>query len=1295
MEPNQSMQNNRMSRLHHIQPEVSIFAVSPNPPANKPKKIKSDPPPLKPATWPTKPVGCKPVASMQLQQFLKSQRQNHKQPTQRLPPPLNKMQYFANDSRTEYQKQQQQMHQKLMQQRMISNNNSHREHSPNPLDFLEIGVHAGTGVINNIAKDNRPKKVEGKSAPQPDSSSRRKNANPRKVARENELETPGPSDNAVISPIKPENLRQSCLLCERNFTNKFDLSQHISEVHGIEPSDLHQLNGNIGGEDEELAESMMEAELVFFCEVCTREFQDKASLWLHMVRGHKQEAAVTCGVCMKICNDSKSLMEHVNTEHPKSSDTADSVQRRYRCQVCARQHDTKKKMMRHVVIHTVYDNEGQIIDPEKLIIINNNFHPTKATNYEHYTISCQVCHKVFPSEEKLLRHMSSVHLMTGCDDMITTTSGTASANTSQSSFLNRCELCGDSCGSRTEKWWHVLKEHGSNETLICPKPNCKKLFVSPALQIEHQSHHETQGDCPNTCEVCGRLWPNRNDFYKHIMAVHAEVMPLLCGLCLKVHLDVPKLREHIKEKHEPLVSKENAIYCDICGRTYTKWSKMMRHRAIHNVEDQVSHFVTDQLTEVNLKCTLCPDTEFKTVEEISEHRKNDHQLHVCDLCSKYYSGNNHLWKHVSRQHKGHPDVTCSLCARTSASRVHLKRHMMKYHSDPVDQLIDKSNNSNCAVASIIHQCIRCDKVFRIRSLLKKHLKYCKGKRDSMIPKEKGDYPCSKCSKTFEYQAYLNRHLRHSHLVQYCELCSEDKTGEHFDSKMLLLDHIRQKHGNNPELTCDIDGCNKVMRTKADCQKHKRDHVRRVFSYVCEFCGDMHSNKKTYRKHLRQRHKGNTQYLCGVCMEVCVDSDGLTKHLRESHPQTFTKPNTCQICGKIFSVASKVGEHIDKIHGKNLKPCKICWKVFNDLDVLKDHVENHPAKEDSPKATPVKKVIDPKPKAPKLYGLPKELAELGFSEEQQESLKRDIDDVTSDINTKRLRKLHSCTVCYKSFRFETDLFDHRREEHSIIDDNYVEEETERSRDAPALPKGKKTICTICRKEWLSLKHFWQHLIRAHRPQAAFVCGICCRITSSYNNLSLHLDNHHQNATVASLFSCDICGRNHNAYSKLKKHRLIHSNAPEITDKFHCDECEIVFNTRSFGEKHVATHGAGSKLCDGKDLCQEMDEEVLEDQTEEEEEDVENDIEQNQENAADDEDDDDDEEAEQNEVDDDDEEENDQSVEGEEDNQKYDDNVVALNAVTEEDNDDEDDENEPSPIILFDRRALFPATINIVP
>lgn len=96
--------------------------------------------------------------------------------------------------------------------------------------------------------------------------------------------------------------------------------------------------------------------------------------------------------------------------------------------------------------------------------------------------------------------------------------------------------------------------------------------------------------------------------------------------------------------------------------------------------------------------------------------------------------------------------------------------------------------------------------------------------------------------------------------------------------------------------------------------------------------------------------------------------------------------------KTFTVGSIVGEHICKIHGKNLKLCKICWKVFSDIDNFKHNIENHLKKEDSPEAaTPIKIPVQ----TPKLYyGLSKELAEFGFNEEQQENLKSDTDDITS-------------------------------------------------------------------------------------------------------------------------------------------------------------------------------------------------------------------------------------------------------------------------------------------------------------
>lgn len=74
-------------------------------------------------------------------------------------------------------------------------------------------------------------------------------------------------------------------------------------------------------------ENMIEIETVFVCEICTRDFNDRASLWLHIRATHKEFAAFACGVCLKICADNTQLMNHLNMYHVAKLSI--SEQRRY------------------------------------------------------------------------------------------------------------------------------------------------------------------------------------------------------------------------------------------------------------------------------------------------------------------------------------------------------------------------------------------------------------------------------------------------------------------------------------------------------------------------------------------------------------------------------------------------------------------------------------------------------------------------------------------------------------------------------------------------------------------------------------------------------------------------------------------------------------------------------------------------------------------------------------------------------------------------------------------------------
>lgn len=814
---------------------------------------------------------------------------------------------------------------------------------------------------------------------------------------------------SVIESSSPETDQQtfSCLLCERSFTQRSALNKHFSTIHGIEPYEMLSQPPLLGHSafsediDEELAESMVEQETIIFCEVCRREFQDRASLWLHMVHAHREEASVSCGICLKICSDNITLIEHVNTAH--SGDKA-VVQRRYSCQVCGRQHDSRQKLLKHATLHTLIDNQGQTIQPEEMVSLNNAFAPRE----------CPICHKKFFNQEKLDQHTQNFH------------NESHEPTASTPSVVFKCELCASTHATRIDRWWHMYHSHNGDQRVTCDQSGCRKIFVTQTLKEDHcKNHHQTQGQFTNTCEICGKLWESRTVFYKHMMNVHPKCLPTICGVCMKIFSNVPELRQHVQIEH-PALEESNGICCDVCGRPYAERSKMLRHRRVHNVTDGVPFTASMVKKKDDLQCSICPDVQFDKLEDIAEHRRSAHSLFVCDLCPKFYNGNNHLWKHVSKQHKGDPSVTCNICLRTSASRAHLERHKVKYHSDPVERLISRQQPHDTEPQT--HKCPLCGREFRIRSLLKKHSKSCKGVKPPVLKVQpvNGVFPCGKCGKVFEQQGVLSKHMKNSHVMHFCEACPDGESKVGFDKKSALLQHIRAQHPNDPELVCDIEGCDKVLRVKADLQKHKLEHVRGYFTYICECCGDMFSNRKKLRKHLLTFHKSDVKHLCAVCVAIMASVTELADHVQTNHPLLLHRPYTCQICGKCWSVGSKAVDHISKVHGKEYKPCKICWKVFTVEKEFEEHVQNHPPVEEKPAAT-VKK--DTSRVRPSRSTMQQELIGLGIDYDSEILGKRPADEEPNyEESGKRLRKKYKCTSCKDTFRSIDELKEHKLERH---------------------------------------------------------------------------------------------------------------------------------------------------------------------------------------------------------------------------------------------------------------------------
>lgn len=1040
--------------------------------------------------------------------------------------------------------------------------------------------------------------------------SKRTDYSPRKVQRDSSGSFQSEGNLEMDIDEKPENeLVYSCLLCGEKFNSTQILSDHLIIHHNYyDPIDFESLKHQYG--DGEFPENMMEAETVFCCEICYREFNDRASLWLHMLYSHRDDAAKACGVCLKICPDNESLIQHVGTVHPREK----QEQRRYSCQVCSRQHDSKKKLVTHARIHKLTDPEGNLVDPETIVVLNSEFYgegpPPAPPSNDGFLSSCDICFKVFENEAKLSKHKRSTHK-----------DGMNNSSANNYNFFFACELCGLSHLSRPERWKHMATSHEGDPAVTCNQKSCGKVFPTSSIKKEHEAtHHATQGEFPNTCEVCGKMWKTRVEYWKHMMGVHSESLPFICGVCLKVFTELQNLVTHVRNSHWPLVGGD--FCCDVCGRPYSKISKMSRHRKIHfqvdtspelrellrdpKMEQEQQHFLQNHTT--SLTCDLCVGVEtkeeFENIETLGKHRLQAHNVMPCDLCTKYYGRTSHLWKHVNKIHKGHPDITCPVCQRTSASRAHLATHIVKHHRS------DESGEKDIPVKdeNEIHTCEKCSKIFRKGALMRKHLKHCKGPRPvvHVPPPVNGVYTCERCPKTFAALNLLNKHMRSSHVTFKCEIC-EVKS----NTKTELFNHVVAEHSDHPDLRCAQTGCDKILRCKSDLDRHQRDHRSSTQLHYCRFCAEIVTAKVKLKMHLKAQHAKEAKHLCAVCLKVLENYDDLRSHIVDQHKVLLARPNTCQVCAKPCSSRSKLMDHI-RNHGPEFHPCKLCYQIFPTKEDLDTHSEHHPVigageepitediddedeTVDEVDDLDTNSIIDiigaPKGHVEKVESLDaKSIRDIIGAAQGNVKLNRVSEsDKEEDAPPAKKAKI-MCEKCPTTFGSQTELKAHMLTAHKAIHPkksfllSHDKENAKLTSDpnekfmnqlglVPEVEKKKREIrrvfdddftpspCELCEKVWPAKRHLWQHYIRFHKNDAGRCCGVCLKLCSNYTSLCVHLAVHHRKNFDGdgSNMSCKVCGKYHNARGKLQNHSVIHFGHEEraMDSVHHCLICKSIF------------------------------------------------------------------------------------------------------------------------------------------
>ncbi|XP_035010956.2 zinc finger protein 408 isoform X2 [Hippoglossus stenolepis] len=249
---------------------------------------------------------------------------------------------------------------------------------------------------------------------------------------------------------------------------------------------------------------------------------------------------------------------------------------------------------------------------------------------------------------------------------------------------------------------------------------------------------------------------------------------------------------------------------------------------------------------------------------------------------------------------------CSSCGKTFYQLSHLKKHQFSHTEEKPFSCQECGRNYTSAESFRAHQmshrgerpfsCPHCDKTYGLKRDLKEHMVLHTGEKP---------YACEHCGKAFGRRPSLRIHrLLHCSRMIYtqppkCTLCP--KLLANFSS---LRNHMKLHTGERPHV---CQHCGKCFSQKGNLECHLRIHSGEK-PYPCSECNQSFSQKPELRRHMICHTGGG--FLCSYCGKSLRDPHSLKSHERL---HTGERPHRCPVCGKGYTLATKLRRHIKSSH----------------------------------------------------------------------------------------------------------------------------------------------------------------------------------------------------------------------------------------------------------------------------------------------------------------------------------------------------------------------------------------------
>ncbi|XP_022103212.1 LOW QUALITY PROTEIN: PR domain zinc finger protein 15-like [Acanthaster planci] len=504
-----------------------------------------------------------------------------------------------------------------------------------------------------------------------------------------------------------------CDTCGGQFWNRSKFLQHVGE---------HRLQGE-----------NVNAEEMYTCDKCKREFTCLSGLSIHKAFAHK-EKSFSCSHCDYTTRYELTLQEHILFSHPEN-DLGIPESQKLRCEVCDAVFLRTRTLKHHMM------------------------------NHKKREFKCNKCDAVYRRKETLLHHNClTARRRTVALDVVDLTEPTAGTCN-----MFECQQCNKMFANQASLKHHAKTHQDKNYTCSVCNKEFHKRFNFDLHKYQHLRVATSEDGSreliqvgeesveKHNCHLCEVHFTKMNPLIQHLQSYHSSAIPevYVCTPCQRLFLSREELSAHVANHTRITLPKgvtlDSLHSCPICGRVFKAAGSLTSHMSLHTGDK-------------NHICEVCGKT-FRRADSLKSHRLARHdtnsKMYKCNICDKSFKSNC-LRGHI-QFHTGQRDYQCPHCNRTFSQRGNFNRHVV---------LHGKKKQ---------YKCPNCDRVFKHEEYLERH----------QLVHGSYDFVCTTCGGKFSTQHFLTNHIRKVHEAE--EACQCEYCGMKFKYLQSYRSHMHRKH----------------------------------------------------------------------------------------------------------------------------------------------------------------------------------------------------------------------------------------------------------------------------------------------------------------------------------------------------------------------------------------------------------------------------------------------------------------------------------------------------------------------